>query len=186
MARQEIILGTAPTGLGGDPPRTASTKINAMTAELYGTTPISRGGTGATDAGSARTNLGLGTASTRNIGTNIGEVVTGGTGGLFLSTAEQAAAITTNLYQLNRSLQYVWWTPLGDGSRPPGAAGDYGMGIAMCGGSGNWRNIIQATIDGNLHSLFNSGANSGGSWKINTIYTTQNTTRASDGTLKAI
>lgn len=38
MARQEIILGTAPTGLGGDPPRTASTKINAMTQELYGVT----------------------------------------------------------------------------------------------------------------------------------------------------
>lgn len=37
MARQEIILGTAPTGLGGDPPRTASTKINAMTNELYTT-----------------------------------------------------------------------------------------------------------------------------------------------------
>lgn len=38
MARQEIILGTAPNGLGGDPPRTASTKINAMTAEIYGIT----------------------------------------------------------------------------------------------------------------------------------------------------
>lgn len=38
MPRQEIILGTAPTGLGGDPPRTASTKINAMTTELYGVT----------------------------------------------------------------------------------------------------------------------------------------------------
>ncbi|AOA04627.1 hypothetical protein [Pseudomonas sp. TMW 2.1634] len=35
MARQEIILGTPPTGLGGDPPRTASMKINAMTQELY-------------------------------------------------------------------------------------------------------------------------------------------------------
>ena len=35
MARQEIILGTAPTGLGGDPPRTASQKINFMTQELY-------------------------------------------------------------------------------------------------------------------------------------------------------
>lgn len=38
MARQEIILGTAPNGLGGDPPRTASTKINAMTQELYSVT----------------------------------------------------------------------------------------------------------------------------------------------------
>ena len=35
MARQEIILGPLPAGLGGDPPRTASMKINAMTQELY-------------------------------------------------------------------------------------------------------------------------------------------------------
>lgn len=35
MARQEIILGAAPTGFGGDPPRTASSKINAMTTEIY-------------------------------------------------------------------------------------------------------------------------------------------------------
>lgn len=35
MARSEIILGTPPQGLGGDPPRVASMKINAMTDELY-------------------------------------------------------------------------------------------------------------------------------------------------------
>ena len=35
MAWQEIILGTPPTGLGGDPPRVASKKINFMTRELY-------------------------------------------------------------------------------------------------------------------------------------------------------
>ncbi|MBD8090994.1 hypothetical protein IFT48_13410 [Pseudomonas fluorescens] len=35
MARQEIILGAPPQGIGGDPPRTASTKINAMTQEIY-------------------------------------------------------------------------------------------------------------------------------------------------------
>lgn len=38
MARQEIILGAPPQGLGGDPPRTASMKINAMTDELYAAT----------------------------------------------------------------------------------------------------------------------------------------------------
>lgn len=58
MARQEIILGTAPTGLGGDPPRTASTKINAMTQELYAVTN------------------GLGTASTANIMTSADEAFT--------------------------------------------------------------------------------------------------------------
>lgn len=61
MARSEIILGTPPLGLGGDPPRTASTKINAMTLELYlflggsganpalpAALPVSKGGTGNT------------------------------------------------------------------------------------------------------------------------------------------
>jgi hypothetical protein len=53
MARSEIILGTPPKGIGGDPPRVASQKINAMTLELYqglGTPeaplPAIRGGTG--------------------------------------------------------------------------------------------------------------------------------------------
>ncbi|MFL1501654.1 hypothetical protein ACI77N_10690 [Pseudomonas sp. S191] len=48
MARQEIILGMPPQGLGGDPPRTASMKINAMTQELYqGLDATTKGGWGA-------------------------------------------------------------------------------------------------------------------------------------------
>jgi hypothetical protein len=35
MARQNIELGTAPTGVGGDTPRSANVKINAMMTELY-------------------------------------------------------------------------------------------------------------------------------------------------------
>ncbi|MFJ2456893.1 pyocin knob domain-containing protein [Pseudomonas protegens] len=35
MARQEINLGVLPSGVGGDTPRVANTKINDMTAELY-------------------------------------------------------------------------------------------------------------------------------------------------------
>ncbi|MGU3309770.1 pyocin knob domain-containing protein [Pseudomonas sp. M5A4_2d] len=37
MARQEINLGALPTGMGGDTPRSANVKINAMTQELYDT-----------------------------------------------------------------------------------------------------------------------------------------------------
>lgn len=48
MSRQEILLGALPSGIGGDTPRSANVKINAMTAELY-----------ARDAS-------LGTAATRN------------------------------------------------------------------------------------------------------------------------
>ncbi|MFQ6350940.1 hypothetical protein ACQRBV_03120 [Pseudomonas sp. R11F] len=35
MARQEINLGALPTGVGGDTPRSAMVKLNAMTEELY-------------------------------------------------------------------------------------------------------------------------------------------------------
>lgn len=35
MSRQEIDLGTRPSGVGGDTPRSAMIKINAMTNELY-------------------------------------------------------------------------------------------------------------------------------------------------------
>ncbi len=35
MSRQELLLGTAPSGIGGDTPRSANIKINAMTLELY-------------------------------------------------------------------------------------------------------------------------------------------------------
>ena len=60
MARQEIILGTPPSGLGGDPPRTASQKVNFMTQELY------------------EHKAQLGTASTANITSATDETYLGG------------------------------------------------------------------------------------------------------------
>lgn len=38
MARQEINIGVAPTGAGGDTTRSGAVKMNAMTAELYART----------------------------------------------------------------------------------------------------------------------------------------------------
>ena len=61
MAKQTINLGTAPTGTGGDTPRTAFTKAQGNFDEIYGalgasgspleipaTLPVSKGGTGNT------------------------------------------------------------------------------------------------------------------------------------------
>jgi hypothetical protein len=86
MARQEIILGTPPTGLGGDTPRVASAKINAMTLELYlgiGTPaaplPLERGGTGATTQAGAQSALGLPKAFRDSV--KAGEVLTVGHAG---------------------------------------------------------------------------------------------------------
>ena len=88
MARQEIILGTPPTGLGGDTPRVANSKINAMTSELYqgiGTNtaplPVSKGGTGGTSQATAQTGLGL-VKVTSSIDSTSGNLLLAGWGGL--------------------------------------------------------------------------------------------------------
>lgn len=99
MAKQTINQGTAPTGAGGDTFRSGSAKLQANDDELYaqlGATaqgvlpnalPVSKGGTGATTAAAARTNLGLGTAATATLTTsrtesNVGRVIKVGDYGL--------------------------------------------------------------------------------------------------------
>lgn len=76
MAKQTINLGTAPTGVGGDTPRSAFTKAQSNIDELYAalgaggnpvalpaSLPIAQGGTGGTTAASARSSLGLKSAA---------------------------------------------------------------------------------------------------------------------------
>jgi hypothetical protein len=96
MSKQTINLGTAPTGAGGDTPRSAFTKMQANFDEVYvalgGTTipaslPLTKGGTGGTDAATARTGLGLGTVAVESTV----PLTKGGTGGT------TAAAARTNL-----------------------------------------------------------------------------------------
>lgn len=85
MAKQTVNPGTAPTGAGGDTFRSGSAKLQANDDELYaqlGATdqgvlpaalPLNKGGTGATTAVAARTNLGLGSAATVNTGNGVGQ-----------------------------------------------------------------------------------------------------------------
>ena len=80
MAQQAILLGTAPTGVGGDTPRSAFSKAQSNFDEVYaalGATgsplalptalPVAKGGTGGTTQASARTGLGLGSAAVASI-----------------------------------------------------------------------------------------------------------------------
>lgn len=177
MARQEIILGTAPTGLGGDPPRTASTKINAMTLELYGVAPLSRGGTGSYTAAGARTNLGLGTAAVANLTINQAD----GTAGRVLKNADWGigsdtvpVAPTVNLTQ---SGFWRWDTSTAFYSNYGALSGS----IISCGFDGeNVAQVFIGRITTNLIGFRSGGGN------FNVIYHTGNTTKAADGTLKAI
>lgn len=182
MARQEIILGVAPTGLGGDPPRTASTKINAMTQELYDTTPVSRGGTGGTTPAAARAGLGLGTAATATIGTTTGNVLAVGTAG-----------ISSNI------------APAADGYDSPGnpqGGGFYSIGAGPSSSAVTYAAMIRVPYTPQYEAqiffpmgtainkiLFRVSLGSGGGTSFGLaqeIYHTGNTTRAADGTLKAI
>lgn len=76
MSKQTIQLGTAPTGAGGDTPRSAFTKTQSNFDELYAALgasgspmalpaalPVAQGGTGGTTQAAARTALGLGSAA---------------------------------------------------------------------------------------------------------------------------
>lgn len=166
MARQEIILGTPPQGLGGDPPRTASMKINAMTTELY-----------------AR-NAQLGSASNANIGTLPGQVMTVGTGGLYGSPSN--VPVITDLYNINRRSLEMGQYGLVNGVRTPGSHSNYGLVLGIQGAGSEWRHILQFSAEGDVYDVSITNPSSGGQWRVAKFYTSLNTTRAADGTLKAI
>ena len=57
---------------------TISGSVNGTATNVTGTVLLANGGTGATTAAAARSNLGLGTAATKNTGSLVGDVVTSG------------------------------------------------------------------------------------------------------------
>lgn len=130
MAKQTINQGTAPTGAGGDTFRSGSAKLQANDDEIYNwigngssvTTlpaalPIAKGGTGATTAAAARTNLGLGDAATRSVGTSSGNVMQVGAFGLGNPAITDVANVFVNKAGFGKSgaLGAVWYVLTGTG-----------------------------------------------------------------------
>lgn len=121
MAKQTINQGTAPTGAGGDTFRSGSAKLQANDDEIYsqlGATaqgvlpaalPVNKGGTGASTAAAARTNLGLGSAATANLTTSatdstagrvmkVGDFGVGSIAPPFLNLSESDTSLPTGFY----------------------------------------------------------------------------------------
>ncbi|KFA85901.1 phage tail fiber protein [Enterobacter sp. EGD-HP1] len=139
-----------------------------------GALPVNQGGTGATKVEDARTNLELGSSATRNAYSTSGDMLSVGdfgVGAVFPSGAS---------------------IRLQDGSTPSGFYGSAGDGYSEIGVSAD---LTTLTINrGNrptrIHQSYSLRRTwfsyySGSSWSYHEAYTTGNTTRASDGTLKA-
>lgn len=158
MPRQEINLGTAPTGAGGDTTRSTGVKINAMTAELY-----------------ARNAL-LGTASNRNVGLAEGNVME-------LTSAPVVSGNSAFALDGSRFISHIDGTTTGTAPGSPNAVGIR----SRFADNSLWAIDIVAGVYQTAAGLYWRQVNASGvslGWRK--IYDEANTTRAQDGTLKAI
>ncbi|WP_010226173.1 hypothetical protein [Pseudomonas donghuensis] len=160
MAKQNINLGTAPTGAGGDTPRSAFTKAQANFDELYSI------------IGS------FGNAAARNVGTTAGQVMEVGAGGLL-----GLAPSVSNLHNITttefRSSSVAT-------NSPPGGDGLYNLINIRSGADHRWGTVLAQEVNG-YRVAFKTVAidqSFATSWSV--LYHSNNTTRAADGTLKAI
>lgn len=146
------------------------TSLSGLTTALG----ISQGGTGAKNAADARSNLGLGSSATLNAGNAAGNVITRGSG-------ISASYSDVNLVNFMKSIGSGWYRNLLAG------IGMYQYSAGFYSYTGDTHAYIQVDYaTGNVRAL-GTGDNllADGIVKINTLYGTVNTTKSSDGTLKA-
>lgn len=179
------VLPVAKGGTGSSDSGAARLALGLATAQVDAV-PVVNGGTGGTSPAAARAGLQLGTASTANIGSDAGSVMQVGSFGLGspfnpglvrISNASNSEIYPTGFYR------YDGLTV----DKPTFGTG-YGSMIelsAIFSGGANYGGQIAvdyATAEMGFRSL--SGSSGFSAWCK--LYHTSNTTRAADGTLKAI
>lgn len=161
MARQEINIGTAPTGVGGDTTRSGAVKINAMTQELY-----------------ARNAL-LGTASNVNVGTASGNVMPVGAFGL----GGAGRYVTTNPDSSSVGSGFNYYDDQSGGASQ--ANGRFGIKFSFGSGLNQGFELLAQPWSNKLYFRYSS-VSAGAPWYAPLeIYHTGNTTRGSGGALSA-
>ncbi|HDU8454050.1 TPA: phage tail protein [Acinetobacter baumannii] len=186
MTKQVINVGSAANDGSGTPARTAFQYVNANFSELYdfltGTTnattlptalPIAKGGTGATSAAAARTNLGLGdaaqgTLTTSTFDSNVGRILKVGDFGLGSSPITQAGL---TLDQLSGASHFGFGDRLFSG---------YGHGYIMIGGA---RPAILGLYNGEF--CYKTKKDAEAYSPTYTVKSTKNTTIDANGFLKS-
>ncbi|WVJ03738.1 phage tail protein [Enterobacter hormaechei] len=169
--------------------------VNTVATKTNGAVPVNQGGTGATNAADARTKLGLGNSATRDIESQFSP------GSAYLNGAAVMAQCHRdyrNLGPYDAISQYPLGMSFGIQAGGNGWGGGSGVDIYTgmltlrgwhdfsAGGYVSWQ--LASTSQGLKYRQGNGtilgNANVGFS-TTHTIYSTQNTTKASDGTLKA-
>lgn len=159
-----------------------TTALNGKADKVSGAVPVNQGGTGATKAEDARTNLGLGNSATRDAYSASGKMLSEGDFGVGLLLS------SSNAKPINPAT-----------SAQPGPTGFGFWSAADNVGAfpGQWQSILQIGVGGATYSQMaftclnntraairvSNGSGSFTGWAE--FYTTSNTTKASDGTLKA-
>ncbi|MEG8468911.1 tail fiber domain-containing protein [Klebsiella variicola subsp. variicola] len=141
------------------------------------TIPLANGGTGATTAAAARTNLGLGTAAVLNTGTTAGQVMLTGSFGIGSNTASSINDITSNVDMMTRLKAIggtVWRGATASGTTVTDGLYSHGSGIFLTAGDTmSAINIDYATGKVKVYAANNTALNAG-TIQYNSLYGTAN------------
>ncbi|WP_205960905.1 MULTISPECIES: pyocin knob domain-containing S74 family peptidase [Klebsiella/Raoultella group] len=145
--------------------------------DTTGTLPVNRGGTGATNVGDARNNLGLGTAAVRNVGESAGNVLENGAYGLGGNGGKSINDIVSNADMLTRLKAYggtFWRGVTKSGVSVQNGLYSHGSGIFMnAGDTMSAINIDYASAKVRVYAANNSGL-AAGNVNYNELYGTAN------------
>lgn len=156
------------------------TSLSGLTTALS----ISQGGTGSTTASGARTNLGLGSSSTYDVGISSGQVMQVGAFGLGMNADVASGVVQLHVGNPSSNITRFSYVPssVGIGFLP--SQWRAGFEIKSTGATGFqlWASSYGTTPRAAIRIADSSG---NGYTDFAEFYTTVNTTKASDGTLKA-
>ncbi len=141
-----------------------------------GAIPIAQGGTGATTAADARSNLGLGSSATKDVGTAAGNIMQVGAFGVGTYQAPRP-----NDDAMDAFTSTCFTSHSNDGLTQLGLTANTGITSIVVNRGSRPTRIHQAYILRRTWFSYYGGS----SWSYQEAYTTGNTTKASDGTLKA-